>query len=43
MARIGYIHSGNKEAFKKQVNYLMEQAKISLELKRKTITKWLNS
>jgi len=43
MARIGYIHSGDKEAFKKQVSYLMEQAKASLELKRKTITKWLES
>lgn len=28
--------------FKNQVSYLMEQAKVSLELKRKTITKWLN-
>jgi anaerobic ribonucleoside-triphosphate reductase len=41
LARIGYTHAGDKEAFKKQVWYLMEQAKISLELKRKTITKWL--
>jgi len=43
MARIGYTNAWNKEAFKKQVNYLMEQAKTSLELKRKTITKWLES
>ena len=43
MARIGYTYAWNKEAFKQQVNYLMEQAKMSLELKRKTITKWLNS
>lgn len=43
MARIGYNNAGDKEAFKKQVGYLMEQAKISLELKRKTITKWLES
>ncbi|MDD3645782.1 MAG: ribonucleoside triphosphate reductase [Candidatus Gracilibacteria bacterium] len=42
MARIGYNHKGDKEAFKKRVAYLMEQAKISLELKRKTITKWLD-
>lgn len=42
MARIGYNFAWNKDAFKKQVSYLMEQAKISLELKRKTITKWLN-
>lgn len=43
MARIGYNHKWDKEAFKKRVAYLMEQAKISLELKRKTITKWLDS
>ncbi|PID86447.1 ribonucleoside triphosphate reductase [Candidatus Gracilibacteria bacterium] len=43
MARIGYNCKGNKEAFKEQVSYLMEQAKVSLELKRKTITKWLKS
>ncbi|MDD3144923.1 MAG: ribonucleoside triphosphate reductase [Candidatus Gracilibacteria bacterium] len=41
MARIGYNSAGDREAFKNQVVYLMEQAKISLELKRKTITKWL--
>jgi len=43
LARIWYKNVWDKEAFKKQVFYLMEQAKISLELKRKTITKWLNS
>ena len=43
MARIGYNFSWDKEEFKKQVSYLMEQAKTSLELKRKTITKWLDS
>ena len=43
MARIGYTHAWDKEGFKKQVGYLMEQAKTSLELKRKTITKWLES
>ncbi len=41
MARLWYAYKGDKEAFKKQVEYLMEQAKISLELKRKTISKWL--
>lgn len=41
MARIGYAHKGNKEAFLKQVKYLMDLAKTSLELKRKTITDWL--
>ncbi len=43
MARIWYNCKWNKEAFKEQVSYLMEQAKVSLELKRKTITKWLKS
>lgn len=43
MARIWYMCKWNKEEFKKRVVYLMEQAKISLELKRKTITHWLNS
>ncbi|QFR39668.1 ribonucleoside triphosphate reductase [Candidatus Gracilibacteria bacterium 28_42_T64] len=43
LARIGYTFAGDKEGFKTQVEHLMEQAKISLELKRKTITKWLNS
>lgn len=43
MARIGYNYAWDKEKFKKQVSYLMEQAKTSLELKRKTITKWLDS
>ncbi len=43
MARMGYNFAWNKDGFKKQVSFLMEQAKISLELKRKTITKWLDS
>lgn len=43
MARIWYNCRWNKDEFKKRVNYLMEQAKISLELKRKTITHWLES
>ncbi|MDD2871539.1 MAG: ribonucleoside triphosphate reductase [Candidatus Gracilibacteria bacterium] len=42
MARIGYNFKHDKEGFKKHLAYLMEQAKTSLELKRKTITKWLN-
>lgn len=41
LARIGYEHKGNEEAFKKQIFDLMEIAKISLEIKRKEITKWL--
>ena len=43
MARIWYNTAWNKEEFKQRVIYLMEQAKISLEIKRKEITKWLNS
>lgn len=43
MARIWYNCKDDKDAFKKRVTYLMQQAKTSLELKRKTITKWLDS
>lgn len=41
MARIWYNYADDKEGFKKQVIHLMEQAKVSLELKRKTINNWL--
>ncbi len=41
MARIWYRHKGDLEWFKKQVKRLMDLAKVSLELKRKEITKWL--
>ncbi len=41
LARIWYNFKWDKKWFKKQILYLMEQAKISLEIKRKTITKWL--
>ena len=43
MARIGYNFKGDKEWFKNQVRYLMNLAKISLELKRKEITKRLEA
>ena len=43
MARVGYQYKGDASGFKKQVAYLMEQAKISLELKRSTISSWLES
>ena len=43
MARIGYNFKGNMEGFKNQVRYLMNLSKISLELKRKEITKWLDA
>ena len=42
MARIGYNHKGDKKWFKEQVSYLMELAKTSLELKRKTVAKCLD-
>ncbi len=43
MARIGYNYKGDLEWFKKQVKRLMDLAKVSLELKRKEITKWLEN
>ncbi len=42
MARIGYNFKGDMEGFKAHVHYLMNLSKISLELKRKEITKWLD-
>jgi ribonucleoside-triphosphate reductase len=42
MARIGYNYKGDKEGFKGQVQHLMNLAKISLELKRKEITRRLD-
>ncbi|AHB40905.1 hypothetical protein P148_SR1C00001G0090 [candidate division SR1 bacterium RAAC1_SR1_1] len=43
LARVGYNFKNDLEGFKKQVKRLMDLAKISLELKRKEITKWLDS
>jgi len=43
MARIGYNFKGDKEGFKGQLKRFMDLAKISLELKRKEITKWLDA
>ncbi len=43
LARIWYNYKWDLEWFKNQVNYLMEVAKTSLELKRKVITKWLEN
>jgi len=42
MARIGYNFKGDMKGFKHQVHHLMNLSKISLELKRKEITKWLD-
>lgn len=40
-ARLGYEYAGDKEAFFKQLEYLMELAKTSLEIKRKEILLWM--
>lgn len=42
LARIGYNNKEDKEAFKNRILYLMNQAKTSLELKRKELTKRLD-
>jgi len=41
-ARLGYLYAGDKEAFYRQLDYLMELAKTSLEIKRKVVQKWLD-
>ncbi len=41
-ARLGYLYAGDKEEFLKQLDYLMELAKTSLEIKRKVVQKWLD-
>ncbi|MDD5769979.1 MAG: ribonucleoside triphosphate reductase [Candidatus Gracilibacteria bacterium] len=43
LARIGYNTKGNKEEFKQRILFLMENAKNSLELKRKELAKWLEA
>lgn len=40
--RIGYSNMGNKEAFYDRIEHLMELAKVSLEMKRKEIQKWID-
>jgi len=40
--RIGYLMKGNKEKFFARIEHLMEMAKISLEIKRKEIQKWID-
>ncbi len=42
-ARIGYEHKGDKEAFLKRIDYLMDLSKTSLEIKRKEIQKWIDA
>lgn len=43
IARMWYLHKGNKEEFFAQVSALMHIAKTSLELKRKVLEKWLDA
>jgi ribonucleoside-triphosphate reductase len=40
--RLGYVCKGNREEFYERLDYLMEQAKTSLEIKRKEIQKWID-
>ena len=40
--RIGYMFKGDKEKFLHRIEYLMELAKTSLEIKRKEIQKWID-
>jgi len=41
LARLGYDFQWDMEGLKKRIDYLMYQAKTSLELKRKVVSKWL--
>lgn len=42
-ARIGYLSRGDKEKFFKRIEYLMDLAKTSLEMKRKEVQKWIDA
>ena len=42
LARIGHMHAGDKEAFYQRLEHLMELARVSLEIKRKEIQKWMD-
>lgn len=42
LARIGYMNKGDKKAFFQKIDYLMELARSSLEIKRKEIQKWID-
>lgn len=41
-ARIGYLYKGDKEKFLQRIGHLMDLAKMSLEMKRKEIQKWID-
>lgn len=42
-ARIGYMYRGDKEGFFHRIDYLMELARTSLEMKRKVIQTWIDA
>ena len=42
-ARIGYLARGDKEKFFQRIDHLMELAKVSLEIKRKEVQKWIDA
>ncbi len=42
-ARLGYLYKGDKEGFISRLEYLMDMAKVSLEIKRKEIQTWINA
>ena len=41
-ARLGYLHKGDKEALYKRLDYLLDLAKTSLEIKRKVIQRHID-
>lgn len=41
-ARIGYQYRGDRDGFYKRVEYLMDLAQVSLEIKRKEMQKWID-
>lgn len=41
-ARLGYLYKGDKEALYKRLDYLLELAKMSLEIKRKVIQRHID-
>lgn len=43
MARIGYLAKGDEAEFRRRIRRLMDLAKTSLEIKRKTLTGWLEN
>ncbi len=42
LARIGYLYKGDKDGYFARLDHLMELAKMSLELKRKEVQKWID-